>query len=409
MKLKNCRICNGNSLTDYLNLGLMPAADAFIKEEFKSLNDPVYPLEVCLCGDCGISQLNYTVDPKILFQNNYPYESSTTKTGRLHFDQFGESVVKKAELSSDDLVIDIGSNVGVLLGAYQKRGCKVLGIEPSKHIAASANENGVETINDFITPDLAKKIVSNKGQASVINITNVFAHIDDLESLMKAVDSLLTKNGMFVIEGPHFLNLIEALEYDTIYHEHLLYLSVKPLSSLFNRFGFEIFDVEEVSIHGGSIRIFVCKKGEHNITNSINQIIEKEEKANLFDISRLNKFSEQVHEHKKELRELLLGIKKTGKTIVAVSAPAKGMTLLNYCEIDSNIIDFITEKSFLKIGKYSPGAHIPIFSDEKLCEKKIDFALLLAWNFADEIIENLSDFKNSGGKFIIPIPKPKIV
>jgi hypothetical protein len=178
---------------------------------------------------------------------------------------------------------------------------------------------------------------------------------------------------------------------------------------LFNRFGFEVFDVEEVLIHGGSIRIFVCRKGEHNITNSVRQIIEKEEKANLFDISRLNKFSEQVQEHKKELRELLLGIKKTGKTIVAVSAPAKGMTLLNYCDIDSNIIDFITEKSPLKIGKYSPGAHIPIFSDEKLREKKIDFALVLAWNFSDEIMENLSDFKNAGGKFIIPIPKPKIV
>jgi len=390
-------------------LGSTPAADAFIKEEYKSLNDPVYPLEVCLCNDCGFSQLNYTVDPKILYQNDYPYESSTTKTGRLHFDQFGESVVQKAELNSDDLVIDIGSNVGVLLGAYQKRGCKVLGIEPSTHIAESANQNGVETINDFISIDLAKKIVANKGQASVINITNVFAHINDLEGLMKAVDLLLTNNGMFVIEAPHFLNLIEGLVYDTIYHEHLLYISVKPLNSFFNRFGFEVFDVKEVSIHGGSIRIFICRKGEHNLTNSVNQIIEKEEKANLFDISRLNTFSEQVREHKKQLRELLLEVKKNGKSIAAVSAPAKGMTLLNYCEIDSNIIDFITEKSSLKIGKYSPGAHIPIFSDEKLYEKQPDFALLLAWNFADEIIENLSDFKNSGGKFIIPIPKPKIV
>jgi|TARA_B100001105_G_C22375834_1_gene437168 SAM-dependent methyltransferase len=409
MKLKNCRICKGNSLTDYLNLGLMPAADAFIKEEYKYLNDPVYPLEVCLCNDCGISQLNFTVDPKILYQNDYPYESSITKTGRVHWDQFAESVVQRAQLSSDDLVIDIGSNVGVLLGAFQKRGCKVLGIEPSKHIAACANQNGVETINDFISLDLAKKIVSNKGQAPLINITNVFAHINNLEGLMKAVDLLLTKNGMFVIEAPHFLNLIEGLEYDTIYHEHLLYISVKPLNSLFKRFGFEVFDVKEVLIHGGSIRIFVGRNGEHNLTKFVNQVIEKEEKANLFDISRLNTFSKQVHNHKKQLRELLLGIKKTGKTIVAVSAPAKGMTLLNYCKIDSNIIDFLTEKSSLKIGKYSPGAHIPIFSDEKLCEKKIDFALLLAWNFSDEIIENLSDFKNSGGKFIIPIPKPKIV
>ena len=409
MKLKNCRICNSSNLTNYLNLGLTPAADAFIKEEHKHIDDQVYPLEVCLCNDCGISQLNFTVDPKILYQNDYPYESSITKTGQLHWDQFAESVVQRAELSSDDLVIDIGSNVGVLLSAFQKRGCKVLGVEPSKHIAECANQNGVETINDFISLDLAEKIVSNKGKAPLINITNVFAHINDLEGLMKAVDLLLTKNGMFVIEAPHFLNLIEGLEYDTIYHEHLLYISVKPLNSLFERFGFEVFDVKEVSIHGGSIRIFVGRKEKHNITNFVNQIIRKEEKANLFDISRLNLFSEQVREHKKQLRELLLEIKKSGKTIVAVSAPAKGMTLLNYCEIDSSILDFLTEKSSLKIGKYSPGAHIPIFPDEKLGEKEIDFALLLAWNFADEIIENLSDFKNSGGKFIIPIPKPKII
>jgi SAM-dependent methyltransferase len=409
MKLKKCRICKGSSLIDYLNLGLMPAADAFIKEKDKSLIDPVYPLEVCLCQDCGISQLNYTVDPKILYQIDYPYESSTTRTGQLHFDDFSESVVQKAKLGSDDLVIDIGSNVGVLLDAYQKRGCKVLGIEPSRHIAECANRNGIETINDFISFDLAKKVASNHGQAKVINITNVFAHIDDLEDLMSAINFLLTKNGIFVIEAPHFLNLIEHLEYDTIYHEHLLYVSVKPLHSLFKRFGFEIFDVNEVPIHGGSLRIFVCRKDAYPPTNFVNEIIEKEEQAKLFDIERLNLFSEQVLEHKNQLRELLMEIKKNGKTIAAVSAPAKGMTLLNYCEIDSNVINFITEKSSLKIGKYSPGAHIPIFSDEKLCEEKIDFALLLAWNFADEIISNLASFEKAGGKFIIPIPKPRIV
>ena len=409
MELKNCRVCNGNSFMPYLNLGSTPAADAFVKEELKNLTDPVYPLEVCLCNNCGISQLNFTVDPKILYQNDYPYESSTTNTGRQHFEDFGDSVVKKAKLNSNDLVIDIGSNVGVLLGAYKKRGCKVLGIEPSKHIAESANINGIETINDFISTNLAKKIVSEKGKASVINITNVFAHIHNLEKLMDAVDSLLTDSGMFIIEAPHFLNLIEGLVYDTIYHEHLLYISVKPLNFLFDRFGFEVFDIKEVTIHGGSIRIFVGRKGEHKISNAVGGIIETEEKAKLFDISRLNKFSEEVKEHKKNLRKILLDIKKTGKSIAAVSAPAKGMTLLNYCEIDSNLIDFITEKSNLKIGKYSPGAHIPIFSDDKLFEKKPDFVLLLAWNFADEIMENLSSFKSLGGKFIIPIPNPKII
>ncbi len=409
MKLINCRICNGEDLTNYLNLGSTPAADAFVKEENKHLDDPFYPLEVCLCNDCGISQLNFTVDPKILYQNDYPYESSITKTGQLHWDQFAESVVQRAKLKHDDLVIDIGSNVGVLLGAFKRRGCKVLGIEPSGHIAEQANSNNVETINDFISLDLAEKIVSKRGPAPLINITNVFAHINDLESLIESVELLLAKNGMFVIEAPHFMNLIDSLEYDTIYHEHLLYISVKPLNALFSRFGFEVFDVKEVSIHGGSIRIFVGRKGEHKITNFVDQIIEKEEKAKIFDITRLSLFSKQVQSHKKNLRELLLEIKKSGKSIAAVSAPAKGMTLLNYCEIDSSILDFLTEKSSLKIGRFSPGAHIPIFPDEKLVEEKIDYALLLAWNFADEIMENLADFKKSGGKFIVPIPNPKII
>ena len=409
MKLKNCRICKSESFESYLDLGKTPAADAFVKKELLNKSDPIYPLEVCLCNNCGISQLNFTVDPKILYQNDYPYESSTTQMGRMHFEKFGKSVFKKAFLNSNDLVVDIGSNVGVLLESYKKCGCKVLGIEPSKHIAKEANLNGVETINDFINTDLAKKIVSEKGVASVINITNVFAHINDLDDLMQAVDILLKDDGIFVIEAPHFLDLINSLIYDTIYHEHLLYLSVRPLNYLFNRFGFEIFDIGKFAIHGGSIRIFISKIGKHDKTENIEKIINLEEKAKLFDLTRLNEFSVKVNDHREKLRKILLNIKNEGKNIVAVSAPAKGMTLLNFCEIDYSLIDFITEKSKLKIGKYSPGAHIPIFSDDELSKQKPDYALLLAWNFADEIMDNLSDFKNSGGKFIIPMPEPKII
>lgn len=409
MKLTQCRVCKETKLIDYLNLGLTPAADAFVKPEHLHLEDPVYPLEVCFCDTCGISQLNYTVDPKILYQNDYPYESSTTNTGRLHFDKFASDVVRTANLGADDLVIDIGSNVGVLLDAYRKRGCKVLGIEPSSHIAEIANNNNITTINDFISFDLAKEISLHKGKASVINITNVFAHINDLYELMSSVDHLLNKNGQFIIEAPHFLTLVDGLEYDTIYHEHLLYLSVKPLKFLFDFFNFEIFDVQEVNIHGGSIRIFVGRKGQKCISDNVNLIIRKEEEANLFNLSRLKIFSEKVSEHKLKLSNLLINLKKNGKKIAAVSAPAKGMTLLNYCNIDSSLLDFVTEKSILKIGKYTPGLHIPIYPDQKIIESNIDYALLLAWNFADEIMHNLSDFKKSGGKFIIPIPDPNIL
>ena len=409
MIIKNCRICNSGDLQVYIDLGFTPAADSLVHERGLQQPEVHYPLEVCLCNDCGMSQLKYTVPPDILYQHDYPYESSTTRAGREHFFDFAASVVKRFCLDSKSLAVDIGSNVGVLLDGFKSKGCRTLGIEPSANISEIAIGRGIETINDFISPKLASKVVEKYGEASIITATNVFAHIDDLDELMKAVDILIDDKGVFIVEAPHFLKLVNNLEYDTIYHEHLLYVSVRPLNKLFNRFGFEVFDVKEVTIHGGSIRIFVGRKGDHKVTNFVDQIIEKEEKAKIFDIPRLNLFSEQVRDHKKKLRGLLLEIKKSGKSIVAVSAPAKGMTLLNYCEIDSSILDFLTEKSSLKIGKFSPGAHIPIFPDEKLEEEKIDYALLLAWNFADEIMENLADFKKSGGKFIVPIPNPKII
>ena len=202
---------------------------------------------------------------------------------------------------------------------------------------------------------------------------------------------------------------MKNIEYDTIYHEHLLYISIKPLNKLFNRFGFQVFDVEEIGIHGGSIRIFVSRIDKYELTENLKKIISIEEKENIFDLDRLNKFSLEVSQHRNKLLTLLNSIKKSGATIAGVSAPAKGMTLLNYCFIGTNILDFVTEKSKLKIGLYTPGTHIPILPDEALIEKQPDYALLLAWNFAEEILENLQEYRDKGGKFIIPIPEPHIV
>jgi hypothetical protein len=212
-----------------------------------------------------------------------------------------------------------------------------------------------------------------------------------------------------VIEAPHFLKLIKNIEYDTIYHEHLLYIAVRPLNRLFNRFGFEVFDVEEIGIHGGSIRIYVCRLGNYPTTQALTDIIKTEEDNKIFDFERLLEFSTQVSEHRVKLMTLLNSLKASGASLVGVSAPAKGMTLLNYCHIGPELIDFMTEKSKLKIGLYTPGTHIPIMPDEALIEKQPDYALLLAWNFAEEIIENLKEYREKGGKFIIPIPEPRIV
>lgn len=409
MNIKSCRICGGEKLTPYLNLGATPAADSFVTDEALGQDDPRYPLEVCLCTTCGISQLGYTVPPEILYKYDYPYESSTTQTGRAHFFGLAETVVDKFKLGSNDLVIDVGSNVGVLLDGFKKQGCRTIGIEPSGNIAEKALERGIQTINEFISPGLATRIVENNGQASVVCITNVFAHIHDLDGFMEAVNILLTAGGVLVIEAPHFLQLINHLEYDTVYHEHLLYVSVRPLNHLFNRYGFEVFDVEEVPIHGGTVRIYVSRIGRNEPADAVARIISNEEQGGAFDLERLTRFSDDVMAHRQKLVNLLRALKSEGRTLAGVSAPAKGMTLLNFCEIGTDLLDFITEKSKLKIGRYTPGAHIPVLPDQELLSRRPDYVLLLAWNFADEIIANLSEYREKGGKFIIPIPEPKII
>ena len=409
MNLKSCRVCKGSNFSSYLDLGFTPAADSFLRKQGLGQPESHYPLEVVLCNDCGISQLGFTVPPDILYQQDYPYESSTTKAGRKHFFSFAERVVNRFNFNSEDLAIDIGSNVGVLLDGFRSQGCKILGIEPSANISATAVGNGIETINDFISPELAASVVSSHGQASVATTTNVFAHIDDLDAFMKAIDILLNKKGVFIIEAPHFLKLLKHLEYDTIYHEHLLYLSIKPLNKLFNRFGFEVFDAEEIGIHGGSIRVYVSRIDIYDKSENLTQIIQDEDNNNIFDIETLNKFAIDVASHRTKLLELLTKLRSEGKSIVGVSAPAKGMTLLNYCHIGPEMLDFVTEKSKLKIGLYTPGLHIPIVPDSELLEGQPDYALLLAWNFAEEIMDNLSEYREKGGKFIIPIPEPHIV
>jgi SAM-dependent methyltransferase len=409
MNLKACRICHGSSFQRYLNLGFTPPADSFIRVQGLQQPEVYYPLEVCLCLDCGISQLGYTVPPDILYQHDYPYESSTTLAGRTHFFNFATSVVNRFKLGSGSLVIDVGSNVGVLLDGFKENGCRIVGIDPSANIAEIAISRGIETINDFISPQVASQVLGSYGRASVITATNVFAHIDDLDSFMEAIDSLLDDTGVLIIEAPHFLKLVQNLEYDTIYHEHLLYISVRPLNRLFGRFGYEVFDVEEVGIHGGSIRIYVSRSDCHQRTVALSKMLEVEERNGIFDIVRLKQFSEDVAAHRMKLTALLRSLKNEGHTLAGVSAPAKGMTLLNYCRIGTELLDFITEKSRLKIGQYTPGMHIPILPDAALAERRPDYALLLAWNFADEIMGNLKEYREKGGKFIIPIPIPRIV
>ncbi|MEG3618533.1 class I SAM-dependent methyltransferase [Magnetovibrio sp. PR-2] len=404
-----CRLCDGALSKPFLDLGFTPPADSFVRAEDLNQPETHYPLRVVRCECCGFVQLDHVVDPSVLYQNDYPYESSMTKTGVSHFDGFAGQVFDDFNLCDEDLVIDVGSNVGVLLGGFKRRGCKVLGVDPAKNIAAIAEHNGIPTIGDFFSPTLADTIIEKHQKAKIITGSNVFAHIHDLDSMISAVQTLLVEDGVFIIEAPYLVHLIDNLEYDTIYHEHLSYISIKPLVTFFQKHGMEVFDVREMDIHGGSIRIFVGQKDGHPVQESVGKFVAFEDERDIHGMETLTAFGQRVADHRDELMKLLRSLKDEGKKIAGVSAPAKGMTLLNYCKIGTETLEFLTEKSMLKLGRYSPGGHIPVVSDDQLIAEDVDYALLLAWNFKDEIIKNLTEFREKGGKFIIPIPKPEIV
>jgi 2-polyprenyl-3-methyl-5-hydroxy-6-metoxy-1,4-benzoquinol methylase len=392
-----------------LDLGFTPPADQFLRPSQLKEPETYYPLEVMMCRKCGLAQLSYVVPSEVLYRRDYPYESSMTKSGQIHWDEFAETVCKTYNVSNNDLVVDIGSNVGVLLGSFKKQGAKVLGIDPASNIVRIAEKRGIETWDEFFAPDIASKVVQEKQAAKIITGTNVFAHVDDLKSFMKAVNTLLDPKGVFIFEAPYFGNLIKFLEYDTIYHEHLSYLLLEPIIHLVKPHNMEVIDVQERDIHGGSFRVFIARKGQIQAHERVKKFLENEINAQWKDENKLKEFANQVQQNRYRLNHLLYKLKLKGKKLAAVSAPAKGMTLLNYCRIGPETLEFISEKSTLKKGRVCPGTHIPVVDDAELVNQNIDYALLLAWNFSEEIMNNLKEYQAKGGKFIIPIPEPIII
>ena len=402
-------MCKSNDMPKFLDLGFSALSDNFLTTEQLEQAEVFYPLTVHSCQKCGLCQLGHVVPPELMFNADYPYDSSTTKTGRDHFTKMGIDICDRFDLKPDSLVIDIGSNAGVLLSGFKSKGMKVLGVEPSSKLANIAIRNGIDTLIEFFSKKLVEKILKEYGKTSVITGTNVFAHIDDLDEFMTSANLLLVEDGIIVLEAPYLLDMIENLEYDTIYHEHLSYLSVKPMVEFCKKFDFEVFDIERQTIHGGTLRYFIGRKDKQKISQNVSDYIKTEHECGIYSEKRLKDFAKSVGEHRKTLLNLLHELKSNGKRIVGISAPAKGNTLLNYCKIDTQILDYVTERNPLKIGKVTPGMHIPVYSDKKMLEDQPDYALILAWNFADEIIRNNTEYKKKGGKFIIPIPNPTIV
>lgn len=404
-----CYICKNPNLELILDLGKQPPSDAFLTAKEIGRKEKTYPLKLYLCPQCFLVQLGYAVKPEILFNPDFVYTTGTNNSLRKNFETLVNSLVKKLKPGKNDLAIDIGSNDGTLLKNYLPYGVKVLGIDPAKEAAKLAIKDKVPTIIDFFNEKIAREIRNKYSPASVITSTNTFAHIHDIDSTMRGIKLLLAPKGVFVSESHYLLDMIKKMQYDWIYHEHLRHYSLKPLQKLFVRFGMEIFDAERVELgHGGSIRVYAAKIGAYPVSKNVAKLIKEEEKNGLYKKETFKKFAKDVAKTKKELLKLIGKIKTDGKKIYGIGAPAKGNTLLNYCGLDSKSIDYLTEKSPFKIGKFAPGSHIEVVADEMLYRTQPDYALILSWNLASELMKKIrqNGFK---GKFIIPNPKPKIL
>jgi SAM-dependent methyltransferase len=408
-KIAKCRVCAKNNFTKVFNFGPTPLANEFLKKEQLDLSEDFYPLEVYRCNNCFFLELGHVVNPKILF-GNYVYVSSTSQVFKDHFNKFARDVYSQFHLDSNSLVIDIGSNDGILLKPFKRMGVKVLGIEPATQIADVAKKEGIDTEAKFFNVELAKKIVKKKGHTDVVSATNVFAHIDDLDEVINGLKILLKEEGIFIIEAPYLVDFIKKKYFDLVYHEHLSYWSVDSLIKLFKRFDMEVFDVKKVPVHGGSIRVFVKRlTASHEKTSRVKRFLDLENSMKLKDISTYSTYVKGVYANRAKLVSLLTRLKLENKKIAAYGAPAKGNTLLNFFGIGPELIDYVVDDSQWKQGLYTPGKRIPVVSSRSIYEDSPDYLLILAWNFADSIMKNHSKYKQNGGKFIIPVPKPKII
>lgn len=401
-----CRICGSRDLEKFLSLGPTPLANNFLKEEQLG-QEQYYPLDVYFCNNCYLIQLLDIVPPEVMFRD-YAYMTSASNPMKTHFLGLAEEVNKNFKFNKNGMVIDIGSNDGTLLQCFSNYGFNTVGVEPASNIAKLAEEKGIRTVNDFFDVKTAVKIREEFGDAHIITGTNVFAHIDDLESILHGVNHLLSDEGVFIIEAPYLLNLLNNIEFDTIYHEHLSYFSLHPLVYLFKKFDLTVVDVRQIPVHGGSIRVF-AQKAHKPQSQNVKDLLLKEQNAEVYSFDTYLRFAQNVASVKEKLTVLLKKLKEKGSRITGYGATAKGNTLLNYCRIGTDLLDYISDTTFLKQGTYSPGMHIPIVSEKKFHEVPPDYALLLAWNYADEILKKESEYRKKGGKFILPIPEPKVI
>jgi SAM-dependent methyltransferase len=406
----SCRLCGASLERTFVDLGKSPLCESFLTTEQLDQVEPFYPLHVRICDECLLVQLEAYVPGEEIFRD-YAYFSAYSDSWVAHAADYTDHVVDRFRLGPESLVVELASNDGYLLQHFVKRGIPALGIDPAANVAEAARERGVETIVDFFDSRLAEQLVAEGRRADLIAANNVLAQVPPLNDFVRGIEVVLAPHGVATIEVPHIVRLIEGLQFDTIYHEHYSYFSLTTLTRLFSDHGLEVFDVEELLSHGGSLRVYVRRRGDerHEIRPGVAKVLGDEQAGGYDAVDGYGDFSRRVEELKWSLLELLIRLRREGKQIVGYGAPGKGNTLLNYCGIRTDLLDYTVDRNPHKHGKHLPGTHIPIYAPKRIDETRPDYILVLPWNLRREIMEQLSHVRNWGAQLIFPIPRPEIL
>jgi 2-polyprenyl-3-methyl-5-hydroxy-6-metoxy-1,4-benzoquinol methylase len=406
----NCRFCQNKLTHQFVDLGFSPPSNSFLKPEQLNQPETFYPLRIMVCEKCFLVQIDEFASHEDIFNSDYVYFSSFSKSWLEHAKKYTEMMIERFKFDDKSQVIEIASNDGYLLQYFQQKGISVLGIEPTSNTAAAAKEKGIDSIVDFFGVRLATKLSEQGTKADLLLGNNVLAHVPDIRDFVGGLKILLNSNGIITFEFPHLMQMIDKNQFDTIYHEHFSYLSLTTVSQIFNEFGLDIFDVEELPTHGGSLRIFAKHIENSSILNSgrVEAMLEKENQFGLSTIETYKNYQEASEKVKNDFLLFLLNAKNQGKNVSAYGAAAKGVTLLNFCGVRKDLINFVVDASPHKQSKFLPGIHIPVVSEDEISKYKPDYVVILPWNLKDEISVQLSYVRSWDAKFVVAVPKLEI-